>query len=139
MRVGADVDPALVDAGDLRASPDLDAEPLELRLRLLRELLGEAGRTRGPASTRITRAVRGSMRRKSRASVCRAISANAPAISTPVGPPPTTTNVSQLPHGLAVGLALGLLERDQDAPADLERVLEALQPRRERAHSSWPK
>ncbi len=51
---------------------------------------GKVDRMRGPASTSRTRAVRGSMRRKSRANVKRASSATAPAISTPVGPPPTT-------------------------------------------------
>ena len=56
---------------------------------------GNVDRMRGPASTRMTRVVRGSKRRKSRASVRPAISASAPASSTPVGPPPITTNVVQ--------------------------------------------
>ena len=46
---------------------------------------------RGPASTRMMRVERGSMERKSIASARLASSAMAPAISTPVGPPPTTT------------------------------------------------
>ena len=56
----------------------------------------EAGKplsTRSSASTRMTRAVRGSMARKSPCSVSRASSPIWPAISTPVGPAPTTTNV----------------------------------------------
>ena len=50
-------------------------------------------RMRGPASIKITRACVGSIRRKSAFNTCRASSANAPASSTPVGPPPTTTIV----------------------------------------------
>ncbi len=49
---------------------------------------------RGPASRRMTRASLASMRRKSGCNETRAISAIAPAISTPVGPPPTMTKVS---------------------------------------------
>ena len=54
----------------------------------------KAGSTRGPASSSTTRALRGSMRRKSRTRTVRLMSAMAPASSTPVGPPPTTTKVS---------------------------------------------
>ncbi len=55
---------------------------------------GIDGSTRGPASTRCTLAVRGSLRRNSRGKVWRAISASVPASSTPVGPPPMTTKFS---------------------------------------------
>jgi hypothetical protein len=55
---------------------------------------GNAGRTRSAISTSRIRAARVSMVRKSRRSVSCAISAICPASSTPVGPPPTTTNVS---------------------------------------------
>ncbi len=51
------------------------------------------GITRGAFSMSSTRACEESMWRKSFTSVTRAISAMAPAISTPVGPPPTTTKV----------------------------------------------
>jgi hypothetical protein len=50
---------------------------------------------RDPASTSRTRASRGPMERKASGSVSRASSAIRPATSTPVGPPPTTTNVNQ--------------------------------------------
>ena len=50
--------------------------------------------TAGAASSRITRALLVSIRRKSRRSVRCASSAIWPAISTPVGPAPTTTKVS---------------------------------------------
>ena len=52
-----------------------------------------AATTRSPASSRITRTPVGSMRRKSRFIVF-AVIASCPATSTPVGPPPMTTNVS---------------------------------------------
>ena len=90
--------------------------------------LGKGREHARPASTRTTRASVGSMWRKSRASVWRAISASAPASSTPVGPPPMTTKVSQRPLASAPSsLALRGLEGEQHAPADLERVLERLE------------
>ena len=55
------------------------------------------------------------------------MSASSPAISTPVGPPPTTTNVS---HSLARGgvvAALGFLEGAVDALAQAHGVVERLQ------------
>ena len=52
--------------------------------------LRQSGSMRGPASIRTMREARGSMRRKSCRKVPLATSAIAPAISTPVGPPPTT-------------------------------------------------
>ena len=52
------------------------------------------GRIRGPDSMRMTRVSLVSILRKSLASVKRLISPIAPANSTPVGPPPITTNVN---------------------------------------------
>ena len=52
-------------------------------------------RTRGARSTSTIRADAGSMRRNSDRSVLRTRMAIAPAISTPVGPAPTRTNVSR--------------------------------------------
>ena len=60
----------------------------------LRRVSGKAPRIAGPPSRSMMRDDPGSKCRKSRASECREISASAPAISTPVGPPPMTTNVS---------------------------------------------
>ena len=54
---------------------------------------GYGGRIRSIASTRTIRASWGWIERKSWRSDCRAISPSAPASSTPVGPPPTSTNV----------------------------------------------
>jgi hypothetical protein len=56
---------------------------------------GNVVSTRSAVSTSRTLPARGSIARKSRRSVSRASSAICPAISTPVGPAPTTTNVSQ--------------------------------------------
>ena len=84
---------------------------------------------RGAASTRMMRAARGSMERKSLASARFASSAIAPAISTPVGPPPTITKFKQ-PRPLGrIGFGLGLLEGEQDAAANVGRVVDGLQPR----------
>ena len=65
-------------------------------------------------------------------SVWRAISASVPASSTPVGPPPTTANVSQAARARGIGLGFGALEREQHAAADRERVVERLQAGRVR-------
>ncbi len=55
-----------------------------------------------------------------------------PASSTPVGPAPTMTKVEQRRAPLRIGLALGALERDQNAPPQGGGVLERLQAGRER-------
>ena len=87
---------------------------------------GKVVSTRSAASTSRMRAVRGSIARKSRRRVSRASSPIWPAISTPVGPAPTTTNVSHAARTLGVGLRLGRLERAEEAAADDERALERL-------------
>ena len=87
-------DAAIVDGGDARVGPHLDAEPLERTARGLPQVFGERREDVGPASTSTIRAVAVEIVRKSWPSVWRAISASAPASSTPVGPPPTMTNVS---------------------------------------------
>ena len=71
-------------------------------------------------------------RLKSTARMSRDRSAIAPASSTPVGPPPTTTNVSSRCRSRGIGRALRRLQRRQHAPADLQRVVEVLEPGRER-------
>ena len=65
------------------------------RLAFADRLGGYGGRTRSAASSRMISASAGWMARKSLRSVSLAISPSAPASSTPVGPAPTTTNVSQ--------------------------------------------
>ena len=66
-------------------------------------------------------------------SVLNAISAIAPAVSTPVGPPPTTTKVRFAWRFVRVVGALGALEGEQHPPPDLERVLDRLQAGRVRS------
>ena len=70
------------------------------------------------------------MRRKSRTSAYRTSSAIAPAISTPVGPPPTITVVMKA-FCCDVGGHLRLLERKQQSRADIPGILDGLQARRE--------
>ena len=55
-----------------------------------------------------------------------------PAISTPVGPPPTTTNVSQRGARPGSSSQLGHLEGAEDARAQFHRVVERLHARRHR-------
>ena len=99
----------------------------------------KAGRTRGPASTRITWALRGSMRRKSAARVKWASSAMVPASSTPVGPPPTMTNrmsrSSLVPSVVvsAFSKAIRIRRRTSVASSIVFR------PDAAAAQSSWPK
>ena len=69
--------------------------PASVRAAFLERSSGNGGSTRGPPSIKMIRACAGSIERKSWRSVRCAISAIAPATSTPVGPPPTITNVSQ--------------------------------------------
>ena len=75
----------------------------------------------------MTRAQRGSMERKSDASARFANSAMAPAISTPVGPPPTTTKFRRRLPLVCVRLGLGALEREQYPAAQIGRVVDRLQ------------
>ena len=81
---------------------DLDAEPLQLSHRLRRQRLRirvqDARRLQATAP-----AWAGSITRNSSVSVCRAISASVPASSTPVGPPPMTTNVNHAARFAASG------------------------------------
>ena len=79
------------------------------------------------------------MRRNSRGKVCWAISLIVPAISTPVGPPPMTTKVSQASRSAsslarsARSKALIMRARMSNASASVFR------PGAKAAHSSWPK
>ena len=61
----------------------------------LDKLSANVPRTRGAMSARTIRARVGSMRRNSDWSMLRTRIASAPAISTPVGPAPTSTNVNR--------------------------------------------
>ena len=70
--------------------------------------------------------------RKSSLSVRRAISASAPASSTPVGPPPMMTKVSSRRLGRGVGFTLGGFEREQNPAPDFQRIVQRLETGRAR-------
>ena len=129
---GADRRPSrAADADDRRVEQRRGAELAQrLRRAFARATAGTCRAGGLLASTSSTRAVACRSERKSRRSVSRASSAICPAISTPVGPPPTTTNVSHSLRELGVRLDLGRLEREQDPPAQVERALQRLQLRR---------
>ena len=100
---------------------------------------GKPGRTRSTASTSRMRAVRGSTLRKSRRSVSRASSPICPAISTPVGPAPTTTNVSHasracasVSHSAASNALRSRLRTTSALSSDFTSAAYS-------RHSSWPK
>ena len=81
-----------------------------------------------PASSRITRTDVGSNERKSSRRLRSASSRTCPAISTPVGPAPTTDDREPLPALLGIGRRLGHLERAEDPPPELEGVVDRLHP-----------
>jgi len=66
------------------------------------------------------------MDRKSEANARFANSAIAPAISTPVGPPPTTTKFNRRRRLVGVGRGLGTLEGEQDPAAQIGRIVDRL-------------
>ena len=114
-------------------SIDLDADLSSERLRIGREIVGESLRARADLLRSAPRALCAYRCCGSRCgNVCCASSAMVPASSTPVGPAPIMTKVKQRRAPLRIGLALGALEGDQDAPPQRRRVLQRLQPRRER-------
>jgi len=76
------------------------------------------------------------MRRKSAASVCIAISAMAPAISTPVAAAADDHESEQASLFSHIGRHFGPLERDQDATADARGVFDALEGRGARNSTS---
>ena len=104
-------------------TPRLSSERSALAERLSRE--GREDRDRAPRRAGCAPSWGRWLRKSPRTS--RAISAIWPAISTPVGPAPTTTKVKQLGLALGVGLELGRLEGLEDLAADGQRALERLQ------------
>src|SRR3954470_21351743 len=73
------------------------------------------------------RAARGSIVRKSRDRASRPRSHMAPAISTPVGPPPITANVTRRACLSGFFLNLSALEGQQDTPTDLHGIFNSFQ------------
>ena len=102
---------------------------------------GNVVRIRSAGSTSRMRASRGSIDAGSRGAACRGRARRSgPAISTPVGPPPTTTKVSHAARGSGSGSASARLERRQHPAADERARSRATSPRpRCSRHSSWPK
>ena len=100
---------------------------------------GYVGRTTSSASINRIRESGGWILRKSLRSVSLAISPSAPASSTPVGPPPTTTNVihscrtSGSASRSAASNAIRIRRRISNASSMV------LRPGANGAHSSWPK
>ena len=92
---------------------------------------GKAGSMWSVDSTSRTRDARVSIERKSRRSVSCASSAIWPAISTPVGPPPTTTNVSHACRRSSSGSTSAASNARQDPSPDVERAFERFQLGRE--------
>ena len=123
-----------VDPDHGRAEHRRDTDPLERSLRLGRQRWREAREhSIGGLDQQDAAAPRDRPRRSRRASVSRASSPIWPAISTPVGPAPTTTNVSQAAVTSGSVSALGRLERAQDPAPDGQRALERLDLGRELA------
>ena len=79
------------------------------------------------------------MRRNSRASVWRAISATVPASSTPVGPPPTTRKVNQTRRAEASVSRSALSKATNNRRRISSASSMLLRPGAWRAQASWPK
>src|SRR5919204_346906 len=94
---------------------------------------------RSAASTSSTRPCRGSIERKSRRSVSRASSAIWPAISTPVGPAPTTTNVSHASRASALGSASAASKAARRRLRTASALSSDLTSAAYVRHSPWPK
>ena len=123
------------------AGPHLDAEAARAAPAAFAESVGGVGgeHPRPPFEQDDARAGVGSMRRKSRASAWRAISASAPASSTPVGP--AADDHEGQPGAAALGS--GSRSAASKAKSTRRRISSAssmlLRPGASGAHSSWPK
>ena len=123
---------SLVDVDDPGLRPDLDAEPLELALRGADRSGGYGGRIRSIASTRMIRASPG--RIAPEVALERVVGDLAERARELDAGRPAADHDERHPFAASrrVGLALGGLEGDQDPAADLGRVLDRLEARRER-------
>ena len=120
-RVGTDVDDGV--ARQHRDSELLERSRCLARERLRKGMKDPLGRLRRAGSARFVCRRSGSRAR----SASWASSAICPAISTPVGPPPTITKVSQPLPSFGLGLDFGGLEGGEDAAADVECAVERFQ------------
>jgi hypothetical protein len=128
---GDDGQAGAVQVGDARPEAHVDAHAAQPVLGVPRQVGWKGGRTRSAASSRRIRLVEGAMLRNSPRSVRLASSAICPAISTPVGPAPTTTKVSARATSAGVVAELGTLEGGEDAAAQLQGVVDGLHARGE--------
>ena len=94
--------------------------------------------SRSPASSRITRTAAGLLRLKP-CFIVRAVRASCPATSTPVGPPPMTTNVA---HSVRVASSRARSASSKAANTRLRSSstsASVFSPHETSFHSSWPK
>ena len=98
----------------------------------------KVGSTASAASSRMMRACRGSMRRKSLRRVRWASSAIWPAISTPVGPAPTTTKVRARSRSAGVRASSASSKAPKMRPRSSRASSIDFMPGACRANSSWP-
>jgi len=89
--------------------------------------------------SQITRALDELMRRKSRIMVWRAISDSAPASSTPVGPPPTSTNVSSRRRRAGSGSRSARSKASRIRRRISSASSRVFSPGASFSHASWPK
>lgn len=106
---------------------------------LAESLGGKEGQIRSPPSTSTMRALRGSIWRNSRLKVRWARSARQPLNSTPDGPPPATTNVSQARRvsGSAATSAASNADRTRRRICSASAI--DCNEGADFCHSSWPK
>ena len=114
-----------------RTHAHVDAQVRERFGRPRRELVAEGGQRLFPPSTRMTLTAEASNVRNSPRRLRVANSRTWPASSTPVGPAPTTTTVSQCSFSVGSDDRLRHLEGAEDAPSQLECVIERLHARSE--------
>ena len=92
-----------------------------------------------PPSNSSTRALPGSIRWKSLRRTSLESSAIWPAISTPVGPPPTTTNVSHARLASGSSSSAAISNAPKILPRSSRASLIVFIPGAQRENSSWPK
>ena len=109
------------------------------RLALADSFGGKLVSNRSVVSTSRIRPARVSIVRKSLRSVSRASSPIWPAISTPVGPPPTTTNVSQASRRSGSGSSSAASKAARMRPRTISALSSDLTSAAYSLQSSWPK
>ena len=108
----------------------LTSTPMRMSVRsaYIERSSGKVGRTRGPASSKMMQELRGSIRRKSLASLARDLGDGPGHFDAGRSPTDDDESEQTLPLGIVAG-ELGLLERQQNTSANAGRVFDALEPR----------